>query len=34
MLAVASKICKKVALQQLSNYLQRNGLLVNIKVVI
>ena len=27
MLAVASKICKKVALQQLSNYLQRNGLL-------
>ena len=24
--AVASKICKKVALQQFSNYLQRNGL--------
>ena len=27
MLAVASKICEKVALQQFSNYLQRNGLL-------
>ena len=27
MLTVASKICKKVALQQFSNYLQRNGLL-------
>ena len=29
MLAVASKICEKVALQQFSNYLQRNGLLSN-----
>ena len=27
MLTVASKICEKVALQQFSNYLQRNGLL-------
>ena len=27
MLAVASKICEKAALQQFSNYLQRNGLL-------
>ena len=27
MLAVASKICEKVALQQFSNYLQHNGLL-------
>ena len=27
MLAVASKICEKVALQQFSSYLQRNGLL-------
>ena len=29
MLTVASKICEKVALQQFSNYLQRNGLLIN-----
>ena len=27
MLTVSSKICEKVALQQFSNYLQRNGLL-------
>ena len=34
MLAVASKICENVAFQQFSNYLQRNGSLANIKVVI